>query len=109
MRVVVNTVEEFCSELRDTGQKVLGKVVRMRIDADPEQDEGLTFLISVWLTAVVAEDNGGVYLLEFGGIAGSDDAQGDNGTEQAKRWESDVHAAAAELGLRVRPGKIEVA
>lgn len=107
MRVVVNTIEEFCSEIACSN--VVGKTVRFRVDRIAEQDEAITFLVGVWATAVIAEDSGNVYLLEFGDTAGYDNANGDVGTDVAAHWEVEVLAACHKAGLEVRPGKIEVA
>lgn len=107
MRVVFNTPQEFLAEITAESDHVVDGILRMRVDREPEQPEAVTFQVGVWLTAVIATESGG-YLVEFGGVVGSDDtATPRGGSEAAEEIYREVKAVCEHGGLELRDGKIE--
>lgn len=107
MRVVMNTVDEFLAEIEAESQHVLGGIVRLRIDREPEQPEAVTFRVGACLSAVVVNDSG-PYLVEFGQVLGSDDHRTPTGgSDAAAEIEARTRSLCERLGLQVRSGKIE--
>lgn len=112
MRITFATVEDFCAELKHVSvlpASVWRNEVRFRIDAEPEQKEGISFRIALWLTAL-ADTPDGQYVLEYADGCGSDDPDNDPkdaGTREATRRIQQVVAVADDCGLRILPGKIE--
>lgn len=107
MRVVFEEANGWLQEIEHEHEHILGGVVRMRIDREPEQAEAVTFRVGVWLTAVVVNESG-PYLVEYGGHVGSDDGttpQG--GTKAARELAMKVESLCDAHGLELRDGKIE--
>jgi len=107
MRVVFESHRDFLREITLERNNIRGNVVRARVDRLPEQDESITFSVWLHLSAVVAA-NTGEYVIEFSGLAGSDDeATPKGGTERVNDWTRDCVDTLKELELELRPGKIE--
>lgn len=112
MRVVMGSVDEFCDELLNNlcggPNAVVDRTVRMRIDRTPEQSEAITFEIGLCLSAVIANERA-AYLIEFGGICGSDDKTDPmGGTKIARTWAKMVKRTCQKGNLKIRPGKLEM-
>lgn len=107
MRVVFTTPEAWLAEVAAEAQHVLGGVVRMRVDREPEQAEAVTHRVSCWLTAVIVNDSG-PYLVEFGDVLGSDDGKTPTGgTDAASAIAAKLRDVCSATGLTKRDGKIE--
>jgi len=107
VRVTFETAEAWMKEIDAEAKNVLGGIVRMRTEREPEQAEAVTFRVGVWLTAVVVNDSG-PYLVEFGDVVGSDDATTpEGGSEAAKEIEMQLESLCDSHGLQLRDGKIE--
>ena len=106
MRVVFETAESWMKEIDAEAKNVLGGVVRMRTQREPEQAEEITWQVGIWLTAVIVNENG-PNLVEFGGVVGSDDASGENGTAAAREIAMQMESLCDGHGLELRDGKIE--
>lgn len=107
MRVIFNTAEQWMAEIQAESRNVLGGIVRMRTDREPEQPEAVTFRVGVWLTAVIVNESG-PYLVEFGDAVGCDDNTTPNGgTDAARDIAMQLQSLADALNLELREGKIE--
>lgn len=107
MRIEVNTIEEFFTELEVEAQAdhVHNRVLRMRVDQIPEQEQEVTFFKILWLTAVVEK---GEALLELGMKIGTSTRHGDGPGDVVEREIREaVKNECAKLGLTLRHGKIE--
>lgn len=100
MRVEFTSEDDFLQELMLERTHVHQRIVRVRIDEMPEQDECVTFTYGIWLTSLVKMD-GGEALLECGLSTGDDRAKAEEIRER-------VASECEKLSLQVRPGKIEV-
>ena len=113
--VQFGSLEDFIAELRAaevsprSNTKIVDKIVRWKVNRMPEQKEAISFQVDAWATAIVAEGESD-YLLEFGLIVGRDSltTESTEGTDAAKRLREQLATACEELGLSLRPGKIEV-
>jgi hypothetical protein len=113
MVVTFATVEEIAQELAIEAQaeRVFEDTVRIRADETPRDNEGAIFSVTLWVTALIQDKDGDQWILEFGGVAGDDDrteAQDLEGSEKAAEWKGVIERVAAEHGLLIRGGKIEV-
>lgn len=111
-------LDDFLEELEHEASKpitllpdgmsgVLAREVFVRIDRG-EDDRVRQFLMAIWATAIVRKDEGD-YLLEYGAECGFDTPEHpDAGTDEANRQRSRIAAAAENLGLKLRKGKLEV-
>jgi hypothetical protein len=107
MKVSFGTFEEIHTELHLEAKNVLGGVVRMRIDHNPEQLEAVTFAVDVWVSAVIVNDSG-PYLVEFADRAGSDDRDTPTGgSDRAGEWNAKLAELCDKHGLELREGRIE--
>ena len=116
MRITFASVEDFCAELRHLAGEgshiadgLWQRQVRYRIDANPEQDEAISFKIGLWLTAL-GQTAEGEYVLEYADLCGSDDPENkpkDAGTLEAKRRIEQVAMTCKDCNLTMLPGKIE--
>lgn len=104
--VEFDSLEDFIAELRDGQTVVRDNLVRWKVGQTAEQAEAVTFEIDVWATAIVKLPEG-EQLFEFGRSVGSDDASGAHGTKAANAMRAALAEACDDLGLRLRPGKIE--
>lgn len=107
MRVELTNIDDFCEELEQEAHRIHEQVVRVRIDRVPQQDEGVTYDVGFWATALVKTEDGD-WVLEFGRLAGEDSGSTDEGSETAARWREQVELLAAKQGLTLRRGKIEI-
>ena len=108
MRIEHNSLSDFCSDIMADAEHILESTVRVRIDRYPEQDEEITFLVGFHATCVVCGDAGD-WLLDLTLVAGRDDETGDYGTQAANGWHDSLQVVSRQHGLKLRPGKIEVA
>lgn len=107
MRVVFETPDGWLKEIEAEAGNVLGGIVRMRVDREPEQPEAITHRVAVWLTAVIVNDSG-PYLVEFGDAVGCDDGTTPTGgTDAAQDIACKLESLADATGLEIRDGKIE--
>lgn len=115
--VTFDNLAQFISELRDDPTKIAERTVRWHVQVTPEQQEAITFQVEAWATAIKLGDQIDT-LLEFGNVAGSygeplehadstTPATSTNGSDTEKKWHEHLVEVCDELGLRVRPGKIE--
>ena len=102
MRIEFSSVADFLGELHAEHRNIYQSLVRFRKEEMPEQDEAVTFAYGVWLTAIVKHPDGEA-LLECGIATGS----GEEGDVKAEEIRSQVAGECKELGLKLRPGKIE--
>jgi len=105
------SLDDFIGELRREKNNIADRIVRWHENRSPEQEEQLTFHLEVWATAIAkCEDND--YLLEFEAAAGRDsEIDGDRSSEASQRAataRAKLAEACDDLGLQLRPGKIEV-
>lgn len=110
MRVEYNTVDEFLSDLESEKDSIWDSTVRLRINKTSMNDEGTSYQISMWLTAVVRKETG-EFVMELGAVAGEDieDSNPDrSGSERADEWKEKVYNVTEDLGLRIKPGKYEL-
>jgi len=109
MRVELNTIQEFLSELEIEAKagRIHENIVRVRIDRVAEQDEAITFEIRLWATAAVVAD-GSDWLMEVGVIIGSTADEGTDPDREAVDWKKRIEKVAEANGLTVRAGKIEL-
>lgn len=103
MRIEFGNVSEFLGELHADKDRILNKVVRVRVDEIPEQDEAITFTFGIWATAISGSGEERM-LLECGVSTGS----GERGEAEAERLREAITDECKELGLDVRPGKLEL-
>jgi hypothetical protein len=101
------SIDDFIAELRDECSLIADRIVRWHISRTPEQREGVSFQIDVWATALRKGGDEDL-LLEFGQPVGSDSQHGQPGTQGANAIRSRLAEACDDLGLKIRPGKIEV-
>jgi hypothetical protein len=108
---VVNytSIDDLFSELREEATRVVDKIVRLQVARVPEQVEEISFEVGVWITALIKLDDDS-YLLEFGASAGCDDtsAKTHTGSECAAHTKQRLSELCDDVGLKLRPGKIEV-
>lgn len=116
MKVECNTIDEFCDELKQELNNLLGKCVRVRIDVTPEQEEQVTFEVGFHATALVIADEGS-WLLQFSGIAGCDQYMeneigetflDESGRDIAMGWHSQIQDVIEGTDVIIRHGKIEL-
>lgn len=108
MIIHFETAEDFIAELTACANDVDRSTVRAEVAREPDQDEGITHTVGVWWTAMVADPaTGQRHLIQFARVAGQDTKKHNTGTETANAWTAALQAAAAQLGLTVRPGRIE--
>ncbi len=114
--VQLTSIDEFIGELQRTAvpesgeapdAKIMDNMIRWRVNRSPEQREEVSFQVSVWATAILQETDAD-YLLEFGKALGSSEAKDSPVEIKVNGMESSLKAACDLLGLKVRPGKIEV-
>lgn len=107
------TTEEFIAELREEAAQICDKMVRWQLNRTPEQAEQVTFQVDVWATCLRIGGEAD-YLYEFGNVAGCDNTISEDpvqqtaGTDTANAWKAKLADACDDLGLKFRPGKIEV-
>lgn len=111
MIVDCRDLPEFLAEVARVSDRVFEKLVRVRIDRFPEQDEELTFTVDLWATALIVshDGSGNGYLVEFSGHCGTDDAGGPQaGTIEAARLSQLVADLCQANGLVLAGGKWEI-
>lgn len=108
MRVRVATIEEFCGELSIDHEALLGKSVRVHVESVPEQEEAITNQVLFCATAVVCQTEGS-WLLEYMDEAGIDTKSNQQGSQRASGWRKQIEGVANSVGLRMRPGRWEMA
>lgn len=109
MRVECNTIESFIKELSQEANhgRVYERVVRTRIDYTPEQDEAISHEVIFWATAII-DGSKSEWVLEFGGVAGSDEDGEAAGTAKATEWRELIGTVADQYQLFMREGKYEI-
>lgn len=107
MKVECKTIDQFITELHHDAGSLFGNMVRVRIDRDPEQEEGVSFQIVFHATAVVAKPDG-EWLLEFSDVAGCDEGKDMSGSNVAGKWMRSISELAKGKGFEIREGKIEL-
>ncbi len=103
VRVEFNTLDEFIGELTLDCDRVVDRVVRVRIDATPQQVDAVTFEYSLWATAHVHGDQTD-YIMELGINCG----EHEGGEENADDARNRIMSSCDDMGLTVRNGKIEI-
>ncbi len=107
MRITFTDVDKFCAELRQEAGSIVWKQVRVRVDRVAEQDEGVSFAMAIWGTALI-EKAGVAGIIEYGEWCGSDEPSNpDGGTTVANNRRARIEKAAKEIGLEIRDGKFE--
>ena len=109
MKIAVTTIDEFLSEIRAEAEHLHQSIVRVRKDKDDVHRDGSLCDVTFWATCIVASSDT-EYLLEYCGKCGKDEPGIDDytGSDVASEWKDRISAVAAECGLSVRPGKIEI-
>ena len=104
MRIELNSLDDFLSEIEADG--VYQDVVRVRVDRVPEQKEQVTFALGIWVTALSKDAE---WLYELGLPLGSEKGKrgAKGGAEIAQEMQDKLKAKCDELGITIRPGKIE--
>jgi hypothetical protein len=109
--VQFKSIDDFASELRRSATQIVDKIVRLERHHTPQDQDGMQVEVTVWATAIMALEQAD-YLLEFGLSTGVNrDAYGDqskDGEKAADAIEQKLREHCDDLGLTVRPGKIEV-
>lgn len=111
MRVTFSQLDDFLEELAHDAKRgrIWQNEVFVRIDRAPEQYPPITFRMSIWGTAIVQTPDQAEYILEYGADCGSDDHKNpDGGTDESNRQRAAIVKVAAENGLEVRRGKLEI-
>ena len=113
MRVVHDNIDDLLADLRAEASAIYQKVVRVQIHRLDEfsgerHKAGTSFIMGLCVTALVRHDDGD-WCIEFAEACGRDDlGHPDGGTDVMLDWRTRVQKLCHELGLKVRPGKIEV-
>ncbi len=106
MIVECRTADQFITELRRTNDRILEKLVRVRIDKVPEQAEELSHVVAIWGTAIVCNPDGlRGYQIEYGEICGADEGDNYEASERADQLRIKLADAALLLGLSIGVGK----
>lgn len=116
MRVQCSTVDDFITNLRaELPSAIVSKVVyvsqveRSLDSGDPRQ--ATRFTVYVQASCVVDLEDGGQYLLEMAVNCGLDYRDATNereGTSEAARVRQKLTECCDDLGLRIRPGVLDV-
>ena len=108
MNVKVNSIDDFCDEIREA--TVLDSVVRVMTDKGWHQEERVSCDVQFCATAIISCGDGqGEYLLQFEEVVGEDIAgRSDCGTRAAAACRQKVSDACVRANVLLRPGKIEV-
>ena len=109
MRVICGSIEEFMGELaaEASADRVFRKIVRLRIERIPEQEEQVSFQVAVMASVLIGGDRP-EEMLEFTGFAGRD-AHREDGTRTAQSWQKQIQGLCKTHGLTLRRGKWEIA
>lgn len=104
-----DNLDDFIAELRGERDLIADKIVRWQLNRTPEQAEGFSFEVDVWATAV-RKGGDESYLMEFGNVAGFDNNEEGttSGTDSAATLKAKLTEACDDMGMKLRPGKIEV-
>jgi hypothetical protein len=105
--IQLSTLEEFIAELQAAPDQILDRTVRIKINRIAEQREAVSWLVVVWLTAIQKGDDAD-YLMEFGKEIGSSKTKDSPVEAKVAGMEAQLKAACELIGLKVRPGKLEV-
>ncbi len=121
MRIVFDSFDAFCQEIRERADAVRLKTVRAIILREPEQDERVSFQVGFMATAVIDDDTGEACLLEIAVQCGQDkvaprsrgaevgpaDVGGSDGA--VRLWDKLQETCEEDgRGLKLRNGKIEL-
>lgn len=109
--IVVNfaTLADFIAELGEEKEQIADRIVRWTTNRRPEQPEEISFQWEGWATAAaICKD--GDYLYEICVPLGRESEQAGvrAGPENADKAADKLRESCRQLGLRLRPGKIEV-
>jgi len=111
MQVEVNTVEEFCAEVSEEAKlnRIFDKVVRLKVDRTPEQDEEVSFQLGLWATVWVKTDDS-QWVIQFASVAGTDEPSVEitDGSRKVEHWIKMITEQCERLGLTIRDGKWEM-
>lgn len=107
--VSIASLEDFIAELREFKHRVT-MPVRWHQVRVAEQVEAISFEVGCWATAMVGLDTEpDCYLAECFTPCGRDSkATGSAGTENAAKCRQRLAEACDDIGLPLRPGKLEV-
>jgi hypothetical protein len=108
--MIVNlwSLEDFIAEITAERDSIADNIVRWMANQAPLQKEGISHQVEVWATAVRADGQGEPWLLEFGQVAGEVAADDSRGMVKAEELRFTLKTACDKLGLKLRPGKIEL-
>lgn len=113
MRVTHDNLADLLSDLRSEKDAIYQRVVRLQTyrldeDGDNEHKRGQSFIMGLWVTALVRHEDGD-WCIEFGEMAGRDTVKyPDAGTDAVDDWRQQVGKVCDDCNLIIRPGKIEV-
>lgn len=111
MKVELTNIDDVCSEIKEYADKIWRKTVRMRINENPLDDEGMISEVGLWVTAVVRTEDGD-WLLEFGEASGEiyvndPEEKQREVTDRLAAWRKKIVDVCEDCDLKVRPGKWE--
>jgi len=112
MIIEFDTLADFLDEIAVEASRIHEKTVRAQTVKAAEQAEGVSYKVAYTVTALVKSDDG-QWLLQYYDLAGSDEPNRRTnphraGSDQAQAWDSQVKETCDQLGLKKRPGRIEV-
>jgi hypothetical protein len=105
MKVIINDLEDFIDELKFVSEEGDRPLVRCMIYVSPEPDGNSEFPVS--LLASFLSDDG--LICEMDVLCGKDiNDRYMGGTDAAKELRETLNAACADIGVNVRPGRIDL-
>lgn len=113
MKVEFTNIDDFLDEIAEQRSRIHDRVVRYRVDRVPEQEQHISELVGMWITALVLTEHG-EFIVEFGENAGRDvigessENDPDCGTAVMVTWLDKLKAVCEKHNLTLRGGKIEV-
>jgi hypothetical protein len=113
----IKDLEALIDELKEVRHRIADRTVRWEVMHIPQSEVAIQ--VGVWATAICRKDGSDTsseeYLIEFGRPVGVDDLEitesdggGPVGTNNAAAMRAKLLEACDDLGLKLRPGKIEV-
>lgn len=106
MKITIETLAEFISEIEKEADRIHEKTVRIRQIKDRVNEVVLE--CGYVATAVVSDGGGGGYLLRYEESCGRDVESQLTGTEKTTDAVDFITDKCDGLGLHVRPGEIEL-
>lgn len=110
MRVICNSVEEFLENLTVEGESVFQNVLRVSINTNSVDKDGMRFDVFFSATACIRTIDDAEYLLVFCKKCGIDyeDGSGERpGSEAAGKMMGSIRGFAGQRGLRILPGVLD--